>query len=898
MDWHAAGVDACIEEQETTSEGLGETAAAERRERYGPNQITTEGGRGPLAIFLAQFRSWLIIVLVLAAALSASVGHVVDAVLIAVILLANGVFGFLQEYRAERSLEALDDLAAPTVTVLRDAHEESVDATAVVPGDVVVLSQGDVVPADCRVVAAEHLEVDEAPLTGESVPVSKDSERVPVETPLAERTSMVYKGTNVTRGSGRAVVVETGMTTEVGEIATAMASAEDRRTPLQADLDRLGRRLGIGVVILAAALVPILLGLGGQSLVDAGLTAVSLAVAAVPEGLPAVVTLTLALGVRRMADENALVRSLPAVEALGAVDVVCTDKTGTLTEGQMAVQRAWIADEVRVLGSEDDASGPDGEGQRRGSPPGRPGGSSLEASDAVDADRLDRLLEIGAVCNDATAEAGDPTERALVAAAAEHFDVEARRRARPRRDVVPFSAEDKLMATIHDDVVFVKGAPGVLLEASTRLMTADGPVPLDDERREQVTERVEAFADDALRVLAVGQKAASEEGGPTENLVLVGLLGMLDPPRREVRGAIADTQRAGIDVTVITGDNPTTARAVAEQVGIESTVLTGADVEAMDDATLRERVEAISVFARTEPTHKARILRALQANGHRVAMTGDGVNDAPALAQADVGIAMGQRGTEVAKQASDVVLLDDDYATIRDAIRRGRTIFDNVWKFVAYLLSANAGEILVVTIASLAGYLVLPAVQLLWINLLTDGLPALALGTDPGGDVMDRPPRDAVTGIVDRPMTALIGGAGLVATALMLGLMVVTLDGAPAMTAYAMTMVFTGFVLLEFVKLYVVRWVRDTPALTNPWLAGAVALSLALQLAVLYTPLADAFGTVALDAGDWGLLGLVLLVGATALLAVGWLVKHRVRPADRAGRNGPPEAPPSQATER
>jgi Ca2+-transporting ATPase len=618
-----------------------------------------------------------------------------------------------------------------------------------------------------------------------------------------------------------------------------------------------------------------LLLIDGRGYVQAGLTAVSLAVAAVPEGLPAVVTLTLALGVRRMVDEKALVRTLPAVEALGAVDVVCTDKTGTLTEGEMRVRTVWIDDEVVEI----DENGTDITNDRK----------ERDGSDSADRDRrLELLFEIGAVCNDATLEAGDPTEQALLMAAADHgFDVEALREERPRVDEISFSSERKRMTTIHDDVVYLKGAPTVVLERSTRVLGADGPVELDSQTRSAIEAQVETFAEDALRVLGFAYKERDDDGGPEENLVFVGLQGLLDPPRAEVPEAIADTYRAGIDVKMITGDNAVTARAIAAAVGIESDVLTGREIDALDETTLRERVEEIDVFARAEPDHKVRILEALQANGAAVAMTGDGVNDAPALKIADVGIAMGVRGTDVAKQASDIVLLDDNYATIRTAIGRGRTTFDNIWKFVAYLLSANAAEVAVVFAASLFGYLILPAVQLLWVNLLTDGLPALAIGADPGGDVMDRAPRDQASGIIDAEMLKFIGGAGVVATALLLWLMFYTLDGAPTVTPYAMTMVFTGLVVFEFVKLFAVRWTKETPLLTNPWLAVAVGASFLLQLAVLYTPLHEYFGTVPLGIADWGLLGFVLLVGTPLLLFVGWFVRRDAPGKQQSTRRTP-----------
>jgi Ca2+-transporting ATPase len=636
------------------------------------------------------------------------------------------------------------------------------------------------------------------------------------------------------------------MDTEVGSIARELAATEETQTPLQEELDELGRRLGLGVFALAALVIPLLL-VRDTPLVEAGLTAVSLAVAAIPEGLPAVVTLTLALGVRTMAEENALVRRLPAVEALGSVDVICTDKTGTLTEGQMTVSRMWVNDAVTELDET--------------------GGEPLS-------DRIDLLLRAGALCNDATAEEGDPTEQALVEAAEDHgIDVPALREERPRTDEIPFSSEQKWMGTVHGDVGYVKGAPGVVLSKSARVLTDDGPTDLTPEAAERVREQVRTFADEALRVLAVAYTENPEN--MDDDLVFVGLVGMIDPPREEVADALAATERAGIDVKMITGDNVRTAAAIAGSLGMGQEVIEGRDLDQLDDKKLSEQVEEVNVFARTSPEHKVRILQALKENGHIVAMTGDGVNDAPALKNADVGVAMGVKGTDVAKQASDMVLLDDNYATIEKAVERGRAIFDNLWKFVAFLLSANVAEVALVFLASLWGYLVLPAVQLLWINLLTDGLPALALGADPqSGDVMERPPRDPDQGIIERPMLGLIGGAGTISTVLMLGLMFYVLDGASAITPYAMTMVFTGFVFLEFEKLYVIRWLRETPTLSNLWLALAVGVSAVLQLAVLYTPLNRYFGTVPLGLADWGIIGAVLLVGLPAYLAVVFTIKR------------------------
>ncbi|MFA9515925.1 calcium-translocating P-type ATPase, PMCA-type [Halopenitus sp. H-Gu1] len=843
---HSQAAESVLKATDTTAEGLSSEEAQERLAEHGENEITRVSERTARDILLAQFDSVLIWVLLAAAMLSIWVGHSIDAILILIIIVANGAFGFLQDYRAERSLEALRELTSPTATVRRDGSTVEIDSIELVPGDVVELKSGDVVPADGRLLEETDLEIDEAALTGESEPVSKSVAAVDPDAPIAERESMVYKGTNVTRGSAVAVITTTGMDTEVGAIARELAATEETRTPLQQELDELGRRLGTGILLVAAFVVPLLL-LRETPLIQAGLTAISLAVAAIPEGLPAVVTLTLALGVRTMADENALVRRLPAVEALGSVDVICTDKTGTLTEGRMTASRAWIADTVIDLD---------------------------ETGAELPNDRAELLLRAGALCNDATLEEGDPTEQALVKAADDHgFDVEALRDQQPRTDEIPFSSERKWMGTIHDDVGYVKGAPDVVLSKSTRVLTDEGPTDLTSATAERIREQVDSFADDALRVLAVAYAEDPED--IEEELVFVGLVGMIDPPREEIADALAATEHAGIDVKMVTGDNVRTAGAIAASIGMGRTVMEGHEIEELDDETLSERVEAVDVFARASPDHKVRILRALKQKGHVVAMTGDGVNDAPALKNADIGVAMGIRGTDVAKQASDMVLLDDNYATIERAVERGRAIFDNVWKFVAYLLSANVAEVAIVFIASLFGYLILPAVQLLWINLLTDGLPALALGADPrSGDVMDRPPRDPDRGIIDRHMLGFIGGAGTISTVIALGLMFYVLGGAADITPYVMTMVFTLFVVLEFEKLYVIRWFRDTPTFSNPWLALAVGSSMGLQLAVLYTPLNEYFGTVPLGIADWSIIGIVLLVALPAYLAVVVTIKR------------------------
>ncbi|MFC4358943.1 cation-translocating P-type ATPase [Halobium salinum] len=861
---HAVDADTLLATLDTDAGGLSDAEAARRRERFGPNELVADRGRSRLSILLAQFSDALTWVLVGAALLSVWVGNAVDAGLILGIVVADGLFGFVQDYRAERAVGALAAMAAPTAKVRRDGEEREVPAADLVPGDVLLLSEGDRVTADARLLESAGLGADESALTGESVPVEKATGTLPTDTHLAERTNVVFRGTDVTRGSGVAVVVATGMDTEVGAIAVELGAVTERETPFERDVDALGRRLGLGVLVVCAALLPVLL-LRGTEPVTALLTAVSLAVAAVPEGLPAVVTLTLAVGVRAMAREDALVRSLPVVESFGAVDVVCTDKTGTLTEGRMRVDRLWVPD--RVVDPDGVEPGPD---------------SDPNAAD----DRLARLLTVGVLCNDATVDDGDPTERALVEAAERAgLDPAAVRGRHPRRDEVPFSADRGLMTTVHDEFVAVKGAPRTVLDRADRVLGAEGVAPLDDGTRAQVEAQVDAFADEALRVLGFAYRAVEADApdgpdGLESDLVFVGLQAMRDPPRAEARDAIAETRRAGIDVKVVTGDNARTAAAIASTLGLDGRVVSGADLDAAGEAERRALVEEATVFARTTPSHKVRILEALQGAGHTVAMTGDGVNDAPALKAADVGVAMGVRGTDVAKGASDVVLLDDDYATIASAIRRGRAIFDNVWKFVVYLLSANVAEVLLVLVASLFGYLILPAVQLLWINLLTDGLPALALGVDPeSGDVMERPPRSRDDPVVGRDALTFVAGAGLTTTVAMLGVMWLSLDGAPAATPYAVTMVFTGFVVFEFGKLFVVRWTRRARSLSNRWLFAAVGVAFALHLAVLYTPARAYFGVVPLAVTDWLLLA-GAFVAAAPLFALTALATRRLsRPA-------------------
>jgi Ca2+-transporting ATPase len=874
MKPHGAPPGEVLERLGSGPEGLDPATARARLEEHGPNAIQRQDRPSAFRIFLDQFRDFLIYLLLLAAFLSVAVGFLpgaepeyTDAILILAILLGNGVFGFVQDYRAERAMEALQELSTPEASVIRDGERRRVDSRELVPGDLLVLEQGDRVPADARLVEAQSLETMEAALTGESSNVAKSVEPVAGETPLAERSSMVYTGTSVVRGRGRAVVTATGMETRVGAIAREMRAAEDEPTPFQAEVDELGRRIGLGVlglILLIAAIQALFTGAGAVSIL---LVAVTLAVAAVPEGLPAVVTLTLALGSRRMLRRNALVRRLPVVESLGAVDVIVTDKTGTLTANQMTVERIWAAGElVEVTGA---GLSTRGEFLRDGSP--------------TDPGAAEPVLRCGRICNDAEpapddedrAYYGDPTEVALLVSAAKAGLGDPP----PRVREIPFSSERKRMTVVSEGdppEAWMKGAAGVVLERCDRWWDGERAVPLDEERRRAILERNRELARDAYRVLAFARKEVPDPDAPEEEveegMVFLGLQAMIDPPRPEVAGAVEDCRRAGIRVVMVTGDNMETARAVATSVGIDAEgALPGSDLPGMGEEELADAAREVDVFARAAPEHKVRLLRALQREGRRVAMTGDGVNDAPALRNADVGIAMGERGTDVAQEASDMVLRDDNFATLRDAVEEGRAIFDNIRKFVNFLLSANAGEVLAVFLGLLVGAaafpghfgageqaLVLTPVMILWINLVTDGLPALALGVDPASPgIMDRPPRDADEPVIDTRTVISVVTVGLVAATTGLALFFHGLDRTGELVR-AQTLLFTFLVVIEMAIIQVIRSRFGIGLWTNRWLGLAVLSTLVLQAGVLYTGASGFFRVVPLRWLEWGWIGAAL----------------------------------------
>ena len=849
--------------------GLDAAQAGVRLARHGPNELAEGSRRSPWLMLVGQFTDFMILVLLAAAVVAGLVGEPGDAVAIVVIVVLNAVVGFAQEYRAERTMAALRRLAAPHARVIRDGVAADVPAASLVPGDVVLLEAGNVVPADLRLIEAARLQVQESALTGESVPVEKQVEALAGdEAPLAERTNMAYKGTIVTQGRGRGVVAATGMATELGRIAALLESAREGQTPLQRRLAQFGRRLAIGALAICAIIFAAGLARGEPAALMF-LTAVSLAVAAIPEALPAVVTVALALGAGKMAARHALVRRLPAVESLGSVTVICSDKTGTLTQNRMRVERWWVA------------------------------GEACDAPPADVPSPWSRLLEALALSNDAEPGdgddvAGDPTELALHAAArAAGRDKASLLGRHPRLHEWPFDADRKRMTTAHARgeriIAYTKGAPEAVVRHCDRIALEEGDAPIDGAA---VLAEAERLAGEGLRVLAVAERewdAWPDHDAPghiERDLVLLGLVGLADPPRPEAGQAVAECRAAGITPVMITGDHPVTARAIARRLGLlddGGRVIDGPRLARLSADELREAAPRTAAWARVNPEQKIRIVEALQAGGAIVAMTGDGVNDAPALKRADVGVAMGRGGTDVAREASHLVLLDDNFATIVAAVREGRRIYDNIRKFIKYAITGNLGEIWTIFLAPFLGMPIpLLPIHILWINLATDGLPGLALALEPGErDLMRRPPRPPGESVFARGLWQhtvwvglLMGGVCLFAQALALA----------TGFAHAPTMVFTVLALSQLGHVLAIRSERESlfaqGPLGNPALAAAVALTFALQMAIVYVPLLNGwFHTQPLPPAALAVaLGLSAVVFVAveiekALVRAGWLYR-------------------------
>ena len=879
--WHTlSAADACAR-LESFSAGLTAAEAARRLDEYGSNELQAAHRISPWTILFEQFKNVLIVILLAATVLSAFLGHGVEAVAITVILLFSVVLGFVQEYRAERAIEALRQMAAPTATALRDGEEREIPARDLVPGDVVVLRAGNRIPADARLIEAVNLQIQEAALTGESVPVEKHA--APLSNPelaLGDRKNMAYAGTTATYGRGRAIVAATGMKTEFGKIAQMLQTVETGKTPLQENLDKLGHTLGRAAFVVVGIIVA--LGLfRGQPFIEMLVFGIALAVAVVPEALTAVVTISLAIGVQRLVKRRALMRRLPAVETLGSTSVICSDKTGTLTKEEMTARKLYVAGqllEVSGAGYE-----PHGQFSRDG--------VSVEPSTP-----LERLLQAAALASDAHIArnevagrwqvTGDPTEGALVVVAAKAGLNKAALDARfPRVHEIPFASDTKRMTTLHsvaaDVVAFAKGAPEIILDSCERQWTADGETRLDAASRNELVETVRHMASEGLRVLAVASKAGATLENAERDMTFLGLVGMIDPPRPEAKAAIQTCEQAGIRVVMITGDHPITAHAVARELGLlkAGRVTSGAELEAMSEAELERQVENIEVYARVSPAHKLRVVTALQKKGHVVAMTGDGVNDAPALKKADIGIAMGITGTDVAKEAAAMMLTDDNFASIVAAVEEGRGIYSNIKKYLMFLLSSNIGEIGLMGGAMLLGLpLPLTAVQILYVNLATDGLPALALALDPPeADLMRRKPGNPRKGIFTRPVVTLMMVGGVWSMLANLSLFAWALNSGRSV-AEAMTMTFVSLVLIQFFKAYNFRSDRlsvlNRP-FANTWLNWAISWEFVLLLVVVYVPsLHKPFGTFSLSVVDWAIVVGLALTISPVLEAAKWMERR------------------------
>ncbi|MEK7323320.1 MAG: cation-translocating P-type ATPase [Pseudomonadota bacterium] len=856
--WHALPQpDAAARLQVAPRQGLSDAEAARRLDRHGANRLVEPAPRPAWRKFIDQFKSLLIVILLGAAGVALWVGDLLDMAVILSVVLLNALLGFYQEYRAGQSLGALKKMLALKARVRRGGRHHHVAAEALVPGDIVLLEAGDKLPADGRLLQSHAAEIDESVLTGESTPVAKDAATLaPSDAPLAERANMAYMNSVVTRGRLEMLVTATGMTTEIGRIAGLMQHAAEPATPLQTQLDRLGKRLAA----IAATVVTLIFALAlyqGAAPAQAALTAITLAVAAIPEGLPAMVTITLALGMRRMAAQQAVVKRLTAVETLGCTTVICSDKTGTLTLNQMTVRAFLYAGQRYAVSGE----GYTADGEIRGE------------NGAAPAD-LSALLLPAALCNDSRIRdgrlIGDPTEGALAAWAAKGgVDRDAAVRDLPRIAEIPFDTANKFMATFHrdgEDVrVFVKGAPDVLLARCTQVLM-ENQRPLTTAARDTLTREIEAMAARGLRVLAlasrrlpaVGFEPAGDAHGYLDDLCLLGLVGIMDPPRPEARAAIALCRQAGIQVKMITGDHPTTAVAIARELGLRGAALTGSEMDKLEENQLAGRIDTVSVFARVAPEHKVKIVEALRARGHVVAMTGDGVNDAPALKSADIGVAMGITGSEVSKEAGAMVLMDDNFASIVHAVREGRTLYDNIVKFVRFQLATNLGALGTVLAASLLGWPVpFNPLQILWVNMIMDGPPALALGLDPARPgLMTEPPRDPRAEILTARRLGRLAGFAAIMTAGTLAVFHYGLRSGDA--THAATLAFTTFVFFQLFNVFNARAEHasafDVLFFRNHALWPALLGVLALQIVVVQWPPAQTlFHTSALSFAEWAL---------------------------------------------
>lgn len=835
--------------------GLSLDEAAKRLQQYGLNELKQTKSKNPLLILLSQFTDILVIILILASIASYFLGEGIDALMIVLIVIVNAVIGFIQEYRVEKAIEHLKKMVTSNQTVYRDGKLTQIPSSELVPGDLVVLEEGQKITSDIRLIDSINLQTIEAPLTGESTPIEKTSDKLEGNLSLGDQTNMAFSGTIVSSGKGMGIVTSTGMSTEIGKIAHLVSSQADVQTPMQIKLDKLGTLIGKIVLIVAIVVGLEEVFISEGQLIDAIISSIALAVAAIPEGLPAVVTISLALGTKRLLAHKALIRNLPAAETLGSTEVICTDKTGTLTEGVMNVRKVFLNQVPLNL-----------EGLVKGNIP----------------ENLNKLLEIGILSSNARKSndnfVGDPTEVALIKIAMNNgIDQDTLLKKYSRAGEVPFSSDRKMMTTISEtesnQLVTSKGSVEAILRICSQIEINGKTEKITEAHKKKILEQNDEFAREALRVLAFAYKSATSvsKGLEEKDLIFLGLQAMMDPPKQGVKEAIAVCrQEAGIRVIMITGDHLTTAQAIAKEVGITGEAITGEELDKITQEQFTQRVEAINIYARVNPEHKLRIVNALKAKGYQVAMTGDGVNDAPALKAADIGIGMGITGTDVAKDSSDMILMDDYFGTIVNAVREGRGIYENIRKFVAYLLSANAMEVMIIFFSILLGWpLPLLPIHLLWINLVTDGLPAVALGVDPARpNIMTSHPKQFKQQIVNMAFfkfLAVISGCVTLAVLIIIGMM----KNDPV---HEQTMAFTSIVVFEMIILWAIRSQYKLSIFSNKYLITAVFASLTLQLMVLYLPLQvgssslqELFKVTPLGLNDWGIIAI-----AGGMLALIW----------------------------
>ncbi|GGE34798.1 calcium-translocating P-type ATPase, SERCA-type [Pullulanibacillus camelliae] len=876
MEWYQLETEKIEELVKTNrSQGLSNEEADERLKQNGPNELRESGKRSPIAIFFSQFKDFMVIVLLIATVLSGLLGEYLDAITIIIIVIMNGILGYIQERKAEKSLAALRELSAPMATVLREGKWETLPARDLVTGDIVKISSGDRISADLRLLSANGLLVEESALTGESISVHKQSDPIAGESlPLGDQANIGFMGTMVTQGNGTGVVIHTGMKTEMGKIAGLIQSAETMLTPLQLRLEQLGKIL----IILAVILTIIVVGVGvyrGHALTEMILSGVSLAVAAIPEGLPAIVTIALALGVQKMIRRHAIVRRLPSVETLGCATVICSDKTGTLTQNKMTVTHLWTEGKTWSLS--------EGEGKIAFKRAGRSQSIAQEQT-------LNQLLSYAVLCNDAhlqtddekaSGQAGDPTEIALLVSGQKAgYSKEKLLQDYKLLQTFPFDSGRKMMSVIVENrkgerMVLTKGAPDVLLDKCDYVMWDKQRQLKRRQHEDKIKEAIHTLGNQALRTIAVaykplyGSRKEMKEDQVECGLTFVGLQGMIDPPRPEVKESIAECQRAGIKTVMITGDHVVTAQAIARELDLlppDGKVLDGTTLSKMSDEALEEQVDEIYVYARVSPEHKLKIVKALQQRGHIVAMTGDGVNDAPAIKSANIGIAMGKTGTDVAKEASSLILSDDNFSTIKSAIEEGRNIYENIRKFIRYLLASNVGEILVMLFAMVLSLpLPLLPIQILWVNLVTDGLPAMALGVDSAEDnVMKRHPRRPDEGVFARGLGWKIISRGILIGAVTLIGFWLTLHNTSHNLIQAQNVAFMTLVMSQLIQVFDCRCERsifDRHPFGNKYLLLAVLSSIVLMLVVMYIPFFQPiFHTVPLSIHDW-----LLVIGLSAI---------------------------------